>query len=168
MVFPVGARGNSASDFPPRIVFSPKTFVYVTNFFRFSPRLMPRVQVKLDQVCARRGPKAVLQSSLDFWWQAHCWDQLSFIFSSTLQMKFHNDKAGPWWYLVGLVMNVTCFNGWGTIWHQDNLTPRTIWHRTIWHRGQFDTGQFDTMGKNGQFDTADNLTPWVKTDDLTP
>ena len=28
--------------------------------------------------------------------------------------------------------------------------PRTIWHRR----------QFDTMGKNGQFDTADNLTPW--------
>ena len=25
--------------------------------------------------------------------------------------------------------------------------------------GQFDTGQFDTTYKNGQFDTADNLTP---------
>ena len=32
-----------------------------------------------------------------------------------------------------------------------------IWHFT----------QFDTMSKNGQFDSADNLTPWVNTENLT-
>ena len=67
-----------------------------------------------------------------------------------------------------------------TIWHRwqfdttdnltpDNLTPDNLTPQTIWHRGQFDTGQFDTgqfdtgqfdtTYKNGQFDTADNLTP---------
>ena len=37
---------------------------------------------------------------------------------------------------------------------------RTFWHWTIWHRAQFDTGEFDTLLlPNGQFDTAENLTP---------
>ena len=58
-----------------------------------------------------------------------------------------------------------------TIWHQDNLTQRTIlhrqcwrtilhrgrfetaeiWHRTIWHQDNWHRIQFDTMGKNGHF-----------------
>ena len=58
---------------------------------------------------------------------------------------------------------------WRTIWHQDNLTPdnltpRTIWHRTIWHQDNLTPDNLTP----GQFDTADNLTPCVKTDNLTP
>ena len=51
-------------------------------------------------------------------------------------------------FLLNLVIDPwmwTCFGDYRTIWHQDNLAPRTIWHR-----GQFGTGQFGT---------ADNLAP---------
>ena len=50
-----------------------------------------------------------------------------------------------WAYKRQICTETLALKDYRTIWHQDNLAPRTIWHR-----GQFGTGQFGT---------ADNLAP---------